>query len=152
MRAGTRIGIDLGTVRIGVATCDPAGLLATPYGTVPRGADDLDRIAEVVVERSAIEVVLGLPLSMSGAEGPSARAVRDYSVTLAVRVAPVHVRLVDERLSTVAAARGLRSAGVGGRRARTVVDQVAAAAILQGALDSERSTGNPPGETVQVEP
>lgn len=151
MRDGVRIGIDLGTVRIGVATCDPAGLLATPLETVQRGAGDVDRIAEIVQERVAIEVVLGLPLSMSGAEGPSASSVRDYSVTLAVRVAPINVRLVDERLSTAAAARGLRSAGVGGRRARTVVDQVAAAAILQAALDTERSVGRPPGETVQVE-
>lgn len=152
MRHGVRIGIDLGTVRIGVATCDPTGLLATPLETVPRGRGDLDRIAEIVEERAAIEVVLGLPLSMSGAEGPSASSIRDYSVTLAVRVAPVHVRLVDERLSTVAAARGLRSAGVDGRRARTVVDQVAAASILQAALDIERSLGSPPGATVQVEP
>ena len=152
MRAGVRIGVDFGTVRIGVATCDPSGLLATPLETVPRGAGDLDRIAEIVHERAAIEVVLGLPLSMSGAEGPSASSVRDYSVTLAVRVAPIHVRLVDERLSTVAAARGLRNAGVGGRRARSVVDQVAAAAILQAALDIERSRGTPPGATVQVEP
>lgn len=152
MRQGVRIGIDLGTVRIGLAACDPSGLLATPVETVPRGAGDLDRIAEIVLERAAVEVVLGLPLSMSGAEGPSASSVRDYSVTLAVRVAPTHVRLVDERLSTVSAARGLRSAGVGGRRARTVVDQVAAAAILQAALDTERSLGTPPGEIVQVEP
>lgn len=151
MRHGVRIGIDVGTVRIGVATCDPTGLLATPYETVSRGAGDLDRLADIVAERAAIEVVMGLPLSLSGAEGPSAIAVRDYSVTLAVRVAPVHVRLVDERLSTAAAARGLRRAGVDGRRARTVVDQVAAATILQAALDTERSLGNPPGETVQVE-
>ena len=152
MREGVRIGIDLGTVRIGVAACDPAGLLATPIDTVRRGTGDLDRIAAIVAERDAFEVVLGLPLSMSGAEGPSASSVRDYSVTLAARVAPVHVRLVDERLTTVAAARGLRNAGVGGRRARTVVDQVAAAAILQAALDIERSLGTPPGATVQVEP
>ena len=72
MREGVRIGIDLGTVRIGVAACDPSGLLATPLETVPRGTGDLDRIAEIVRERAAIEVVLGLPLSMSGAEGPSA--------------------------------------------------------------------------------
>jgi putative Holliday junction resolvase len=152
VRQGVRIGVDLGTVRIGVAACDPTGLLATPLETVQRGRGDLDRIAEIVAEREAIEVVLGLPLSLSGAEGPSASSIRDYSVTLAVRVAPVHVRLVDERLSTVAAARGLRSAGVAGRRARTVVDQVAAASILQAALDIERSLGAPPGATVQVEP
>ena len=152
MRHGVRIGIDLGTVRIGVAACDPTGLFATPLETVRRGPGDLDRVAEIVLERDAVEVVLGLPLSMSGAEGPSATAVRDYSVTLAGRLAPIHVRLVDERLSTVTAARGLRSAGVGGRRARTVVDQVAAAGILQAALDTERSLGTPPGEIVKVEP
>ena len=151
MRSGVRVGIDVGTVRIGIATCDPSGLLATPFQTVARDARDLDEIAEIVRELGAIEVVIGLPLSMSGAEGPSARSVRDYSVTLAVRVAPVHVRLVDERLTTVAAARGLRKAGVDGRRARAVVDQVAAAAILQAALDTERSLGRPAGETVQVE-
>ena len=152
MREGVRIGIDVGTVRIGVAACDPSGLLATPVETVPRGVGDLDRIAEILTDRAGIEVVMGIPLSMSGAEGPSARSVRDYSVPLALRIAPLHVRLVDERLSTVAAARGLRTAGVPGRRARSVVDQVAAAAILQAALDIERSLGTPPGEIVQVEP
>ena len=138
-------------MRIGVAACDPTGLIAVPLETVPRDGRDLDRIAVIATEREAIEVVLGLPRTLSGVEGSSARTVRDYSVILARRVAPRVVRLVDERLTTVSAAQDLRNAGVPGRRARTVVDQLAAAAILQAALDAERSTGTPPGETVLLE-
>jgi putative Holliday junction resolvase len=152
VRAGVRIGIDLGSVRIGVAASDPSGLLAVPLETVPHDGRDLDRIAAIAVEREALELVLGLPRTLSGVEGSSARTVRDYSVTLARRVAPRVVRLVDERLTTVSAEQDLRNAGVRGRRARTVVDQLAAVAILQAALDAERSTGSPPGETVRLEP
>lgn len=150
MRPGVRLGVDVGTVRIGIAVSDADGRVATPVETVRRGTGDLDRIAAIAATWAAAEVVVGLPLSLSGAEGPAARAVRDYSVTLAVRVAPVPVRLVDERLSTVSAERGLRSSGVDSRRGRAVVDRVAAAQILQAALDTERTSGWAPGETVAV--
>lgn len=151
MRPGVRLGVDVGTVRIGVAVSDREGLMATPVETVARGRGDLDRLAEIADEREAVELVVGLPRSLSGREGPAARAVRDYAVTLAARVAPRQVRLVDERLTTVSAGRGLREAGVGGRRARGVIDQVAATAILQAALDTERVSGSAPGDAVPVE-
>jgi putative holliday junction resolvase len=159
-RAGVRVGIDVGSVRVGVASSDPSGLLATPVRTVTRasGADaepprdeapqDVEEIAGIVAQLGAIEVVVGLPRTLKGDEGAAAKAARTYAGRLAVRVTPVPVRLVDERLTTVDAHRSLRESGVGGRRQRSVVDQVAAVLILQAALDAERSSGRPPGELV----
>lgn len=151
MRRGVRIGVDVGSVRIGIAACDPDGLLATPLETVPRGAGDIDRIVALAGELGAIEIVVGLPTSLSGREGPAAAGVRDFARSVAGAAAPVPVRLCDERLSTVSATRGMRSSGVRGREARRRVDQAAAVVILQGALDAERATGRPPGRTVQAE-
>ncbi|MDP9221857.1 MAG: Holliday junction resolvase RuvX [Actinomycetota bacterium] len=151
MRAGVRIGVDVGSVRVGVATSDAGGLLATPVATLSRDSDggqDLRRLAELVQERAALEVVVGLPRSLSGAEGPAAAAARAYAGQLAALVLPVPIRLVDERMSTVTAHQALRSSGVRERKGRKVVDQVAAVVILQHALDAERSTGHPPGELV----
>lgn len=147
-----RLGIDAGSVRVGVAASDPAGVLATPVAVLrrdARGGHDLDEIAELVAERGAVEVLVGLPLSLSGADGPAALVARAYAAQVAARIAPVEVRLVDERLSTVEAARGLRSAGLGSKAARSVVDAAAAVVILQHALDSERATGIRPGEPTQ---
>lgn len=141
----------MGAVRVGLASSDPDGLLATPLETLARGkgsSSDVDGIARIVRDRSVVEVVVGLPRSLSGAEGTSARAARAYAVEIAQRVAPVPVRLVDERLSTVSAHQALREAGVKGRRQRTVVDQAAAVVILQSALDAERASGRPPGVSV----
>jgi putative Holliday junction resolvase len=151
MRSGVRIGVDVGSVRIGIAACDPDGLLATPVETVPRGAGDIDRIVALAGDLGAIEIVVGLPTSLSGTEGPAAAGVRAFTRTLAGAAAPLPVRLSDERLSTVSATRAMRSSGVRGREARRRVDQAAAVVILQGALDAERSTGRPPGRTVQAE-
>ena len=100
-------------------------------------------------EHRAVGVVVGLPRSLSGGEGPAAAAARAYAAVVAARVAPVWVRLVDERLTSVDAHRTLRDSGVAGRRQRAVVDQAAAVLILQTALDTERSTGAPPGERVR---
>lgn len=148
MRPGVRLGVDLGDVRIGVARSDPAGLIASPVETVPRGPGDLQRLAALVVEHAVMEVVLGLPRSLSGGEGPAAAKVREFAHSLAGSVQPVPVRLCDERLSTVTAEAVLREQGRKGRRRRAVVDQAAAVVILQSALDTERSSGTPPGETV----
>jgi putative holliday junction resolvase len=155
VRAGVRLGVDVGTVRVGLARSDPAGLLATPLETVARRARgaqpnsaDVTRIGELVTLCDAMEIVVGLPRSLSGDEGASARAARAYAVAIARRVSPVPVRLVDERLSTVSAHQHLREAGVKGRRQRPVVDQAAAVVILQSALDTERASGRPPGSLV----
>jgi putative Holliday junction resolvase len=150
VRRGVRLGVDVGSVRVGLAASDPGALLASPVETLRRdvrGGTDLARIVDEVAERSAIEVLVGLPRSLSGREGPAAEAAREYAGQLAGRVG-VPVRLVDERLSTVAAHRSLRSSGVKGRKQRAVVDQVAAVVLLQAALDTERSTGQAPGELV----
>lgn len=158
-RPGVRLALDVGTVRVGVASCDPAGLLATPVATLRRdrrppaaGAGppaDVAEVAALVVEREPIEVVVGLPRSLGGQEGSSAAAARAYADLIARAIAPVPVRLVDERLTTVSAHRALHDSGRSGRRHRSVVDQVAAVTILQHALDAERSTSAPPGEEVR---
>ncbi|HYO39562.1 MAG TPA: Holliday junction resolvase RuvX [Nocardioidaceae bacterium] len=148
MRRGVRLGVDVGDVRIGVARSDPSGLVATPVETVARGAGDLARLRAVLDEEEAVEVVVGLPRSLSGGEGPAAAKVRSFAVRLADAVAPVPVRLCDERLSTVSAEAVLRERGHSGRKRRAVVDQAAAVVILQNALDTERGTGRPPGELV----
>lgn len=149
MRSGTRLGIDPGDARIGVARSDPSGFLATPVETVRRGKGDLARIARLVREEEVVEVVVGLPRSLSGGEGPAAAKVRAFAGRLAERVAPVPVRLVDERLTTVTAEAMLRDRGRKGQQRRAVVDQAAAVMILQHALDTERATGAPPGEPVE---
>jgi putative Holliday junction resolvase len=147
-RMGVRLGIDPGDARIGVASSDPHGILATPVETVPRGDGDLDRIAALAEELDAELVYVGLPRSLSGGEGPAAGKVRAFARELAVRVAPRPLRLVDERLSTVTAESVLRERGKKGRKRRAVVDQAAAVVILQGAIDTERTTGTPAGEPV----
>ena len=157
MRLGVRLGIDVGTVRVGVAVSDPDALLASPLETVARDSAvtrggrrdvpaDLARIAELAADHHAVELVVGLPLSLSGKPGAAAAAASDYAGELAAVVAPVPVRLVDERLSTVTAHDRLASAGKDSRARRRVVDQSAAAIILQSALDAERTSGKPPGE------
>jgi len=148
MRPGTRIGVDVGDVRIGVARCDPSGYLATPVETVPRGRGDLARLKAIADEEQAIEAVVGLPRSLSGGEGPAAAKVREFAARLADVLAPVPVRLCDERLSTVTAEYVLRGQGKKGQKRRAVVDQAAAVVILQNALDTERGADNPPGEVV----
>lgn len=149
MRPGVRLGIDPGDARIGVARSDPTGFLATPVETVRRGRGDLARIAAIAVEEEAVELVVGLPRSLSGREGPAAAKAREFAAALARRVAPVPVRLVDERMTTVSAEAMLRDRGRTGVKRRAVVDQAAAVLILQHALDAERTTGNPPGDIVE---
>jgi putative Holliday junction resolvase len=148
LRTGVRLAVDVGSVRIGVARCDAGGLLASPLTVVKRGRGDLDALAELTEEATAIEVVAGLPTSLSGREGPAARAARDFAVALAGRIAPVPVRLVDERFTTTTAHDALRRGGKDSKARRQIVDAAAAAIILQAALDAERGTGYPPGELV----
>jgi putative Holliday junction resolvase len=150
VRFGTRLGIDPGDARIGVARSDPSGFLATPVETVRTGRGDVRRLAQLVTELEAVEVVVGLPRSLSGAEGPAAVKAREFAARLARRVAPTPVRLCDERLTTVSAESILRDQGRHGARRRAVVDQAAAVLILQTALDTERSSGRAPGEIVEV--
>jgi len=145
-----RLGVDVGTVRIGVASCDPAGLIATPVATVRRGSGDLAELVRLATEREAVEVVVGLPRTLAGREGPAADAAVAFAQRLAGTLGSPPVRLVDERLSTVGAQRDLRASGRDSRQGRSVVDQAAAVIILQAALDEERATGIAPGRQVQA--
>lgn len=154
-RPGVRLGVDVGDVRVGVARCDADGMIATPVETVHRGRGgrtDLHRLADLAAELDAVEIVVGLPRSLSGGLGPAAAKVITYAEslrdTLLGRGNAVPVRLVDERLTTVSAERDLREQGRHRARRRAVVDQAAAVVILQHAIDAERSMGRPPGQEV----
>lgn len=141
---GPRLGVDVGTVRVGVAVSDPDGVVATPLTTLNRdaaGGRDLDELRRIVADRDVVEVVVGLPRTLAGRSGPAARAAAAYAEELGGLIAPVPVRLVDERLTTAAASRDLSRHGVSARRQRAVIDQAAATGILQGWLDQQRSTG-----------
>jgi putative holliday junction resolvase len=148
LRPGVRLGVDVGSVRIGVARSDPGGLLASPLDTVRRGADDLAALAALVAGNAAVEVVVGLAVGLAGREGKAAAQGRAFAEDLAQRVAPVPVRLVDERFTTVLAHSALQQRGYDSRARRESVDKAAAALLLQGALDAERSTGQPAGQLV----
>jgi putative holliday junction resolvase len=148
VRTGVRLAVDVGSVRIGVARCDRDGLLASPLTVVRRGTGDLDALAGLVREAEPIEVVAGLPTSLSGKEGQAALSVRTFASALASRLAPLPVRLVDERFTTSTAHDALRRGGKDSRARREIVDAAAAAVLLQAALDAERGTGSPPGELV----
>jgi putative Holliday junction resolvase len=138
-------------VRIGVAASDPSGIIATPVETVARGEGDLARLRVLADEHEALEVVVGLPRSLSGGEGPAAVKARAFATELAELLAADgrSVRLCDERLSTVSAEAVLREQGRKGKKRRAVVDQAAAVVILQNALDTERGTRRPAGEWVR---
>lgn len=149
MRTGVRLAIDWGRARIGVAACDPDAIMAFPVETVAAQPDPWQRLRELVEHYRPIEIVLGLPRNLAGAEGPAAIAIREVSAQLAALVPGVPIRLLDERLTTVTASRQLTGAGRNTKRQRSVIDQAAAVALLEEALHSERITGNAPGELVE---
>ena len=142
------MGVDVGSVRIGVAVSDPDGILATPVETVRRDRTDrhLRRLTQLVTELEAVEVVVGLPRTLADRTGPSAEDAIGLADELARRVAPVPVRLADERLTTVTAQRSLREAGVRARGQRAMIDQAAAVGILQSWLDQRRVAVGTHGE------
>ncbi|MBM0227776.1 MULTISPECIES: Holliday junction resolvase RuvX [Micromonospora] len=143
---GVRLGVDVGQVRVGVARSDPHGILATPLVTLARdltaAADavpaDMAALVDLIAEHEAVEVIVGLPVNLSGKHGPAATNVSAYAARLADVIAPVPVALTDERMSTVVASRRLAERGVRGKRQRAVVDQAAAVEILQSWLDAQR--------------
>ena len=162
MRSGVRLGIDVGRARIGVARCDLHGMLATPVETVARTEGggrsgrggrvaaptaDVARILELASELDAVELVVGLPLGLSGHRTPSTDDAEAFALRLVAAGGPP-VRLVDERLSTVSAQGQRRAAGRKSKQSRGVIDQAAAVVILQHALDVERARGAAPGTVV----
>ncbi len=143
---GRRLGVDVGKVRVGVAISDPDGILATPLVTIARdmGAavqavpGDIAELVCLVGDHEVVQIVVGLPVRLNGAEGPAAIDIRTYVGQLADAVGPVPIALTDERMSTVVATRRLAERGVRGKRQRAVVDQAAAVEILQSWLDAQR--------------
>lgn len=148
-RPGVWLGLDVGAVRIGVARSDPHGVLAVPVETVPadpRGGRDVARIAELVSEHQAVGVVVGLPRTLAGRDGPAVQAARTFGAALRDRIDPVTVRYADERMTTVLAQRNLTASGVRGRAKRAIVDQAAAVEILQSFLDGAGGRMPPPAD------
>jgi putative Holliday junction resolvase len=137
--AGVRIGVDVGSVRVGVAASDPDARMAFPVTAVQRRRDgsDLDELADLIRQRDGVEVVVGLPVTLSGRAGPAVEAARSYASALSERIAPIPVSFLDERLTTVVADRSLRAARPRSsvRERRALIDAAAAAGILQTYLD-----------------
>jgi len=149
-RRGVRLGIDVGKARVGVARCDPDGMLAVPVETVPRSESSIDRLAELSVEYEPLEFVVGLPVNMRGDDTASTVDAREFAAAVHERTG-IPVRLVDERLSTVTAHAALRSSGRTQKNSRSIVDQVAAVVLLQQAIDTEKSTGRAPGSMIPLD-
>jgi putative holliday junction resolvase len=139
--SGVWFAVDVGTVRVGVARSDPRGVLALPVTTLARDASgnaDIAELVRLVTEYEAVGVVVGLPRTLAGREGPAARLARDYGALVAARIAPIPVQYLDERLTTVSAQRKLHQGGVRGRAGRAVIDQAAAVELLQHWLELRR--------------
>ena len=147
---GVRLALDVGSVRIGVAKCDAEGLLATPLVTITSGPDAVNEVYELVHEFQAKCVYVGKPISLAGKDTASTMAALDFASHLAQQLEndSVTVRLIDERLSTVSAQRGLHEAGRTVKQSRDAIDQAAAVIILEHALASERNAGSFVGEEV----
>lgn len=149
LERGTRLAIDVGSVRVGVARSDPDGILAVPEVTLVRDERTMESIATLVEEYAAAVVYVGLPLGLDGKVGTAGAAAQAFAGALASRIeVPVH--LVDERLSTVSAQRSLQAAGKTTRESRSYVDQAAAVVILESALARERADGTRAGRAVTV--
>lgn len=151
MNLGVRFALDVGSVRIGVAKCDRDGLLATPLVTVVAGPDALFEIVNLVKEHDVICVYVGKPISLAGENTASTVSALNFAKELAARLSEsaVSVRLIDERLSTVSAQRGLHEAGRNIKQSRDAIDQAAAVVILEHALATERHAGDFVGEEVK---
>lgn len=144
-----RLALDPGAVRVGVARS--AGNLAFPVGVVQRGAADIAEIAALAVEHNAAELVIGIPVSLSGSEGPSAEHARHFATALAYALPGLTIRLVDERLTTVQAAQAMRTAGKSAKQQKSSIDAAAATLLLQHVIDTELATGSAPGTLMDVD-
>ena len=145
-----RVALDVGSVRIGLAKCDPECLLATPLALVSAGPLALQQVVDLVTEHDAVCVYVGKPISLNGKDTASTNLAMDFAKNLSALLidTSTKVRLVDERLSTVSAQRGMREAGRSVKQSRDAIDQAAAVVILEHALDTERHSGGFAGEEV----
>ena len=141
MQRGRRIAFDYGDVRIGVAVCDPDGILATPLTTLKAVDNKLElEISQILEEYEPIHIYVGKPSHMDGRESDSAGKASTFAKILS-ELATCPVTLIDERLSTVTATRGMRDSGVNSKDARASIDQAAAVEILNFALEIEKNKG-----------
>jgi putative Holliday junction resolvase len=150
MRTGVRLACDVGKARIGIARSDPRGVLAVPLDPVKAGENSASLVRDIAIEYEAIEIIVGLPISMSGALGAAAEYTQAWVDQLSA-VTEIPIRLHDERLTTVQAQRGLHEAGRTTKSSRAVIDSASAVVLLQTCLDSERSSGLPVGTEVRRE-
>ena len=154
---GVKLGVDVGMVRVGLASCDPDGILATPVKTLSRDLKKNSDVKVVVKEaatRGAVQIFVGLPRTMKGEEQSSAEMARSYADILVAALQSaglaVSVHLIDERLTTVSAHQALHEAGMSSREHRKVVDQVAAVGILQHAIDMQKARNANVGQAVRT--
>lgn len=160
---GVRIGLDVGTVRVGVAMSDPDGIMATPVATLRRDRsityvvggrlptqlpDDVAELLDIMDERDVVAVYVGQPRHLSGKDGASVSMAVNYAALISQLRPEITVRLVDERLTSVTAHSMLTQAGRSTRHQRQVVDQAAAVVILDSALDAEKHSGVRAGTSV----
>lgn len=148
MADAPRLGIDWGKARIGVSAANAGTSFAYPVETVQAGPREQDRLVELVAEYTPTLVYVGLPLTLAGERGIAAEFIEAKAASLAAAIAPVEVRLVDERMSTASASRNLGRAGRSAKKQRQIIDQAAAVEILQTALDAEERDGAPVGQRV----
>jgi len=142
MKTGRRVAFDYGQVRIGVAASDNSGLIASPIATLmATDADLLEQITALIIEYEPIYLVVGEPKHLSGASNPSLVAAREFAVRLAT-ITDIPIHFIDERMSTLSAARNLRSAGHNAKSSKSKIDAMAAVSILESALERERIAGH----------
>lgn len=132
-----RLGVDVGSVRIGVAASDPDGIMAFPVETVATGDGDAERVAAIASDRAAVAIFVGLPRTLKGTEGASAELAEGFARRVA-ELTTADVRLIDERFSTTSASRALAGAGKSAKKQRQIIDQAAAVVILETALEVDR--------------
>lgn len=150
MERGRRLAVDVGTVRVGLAICDPDGILSSPLPPIARSGAAVDAVAgvqEIISEHGVIEVFVGDPISLSGSETASTKDARAFAAQLAT-VTEASIRLVDERLTTVTAAAKLRLNGKDAKQSKSLIDSASAVEILDQALSIWKRSGSSPGIAV----
>jgi len=143
MKPGRRIAFDFGDVRIGVAVTDPSGILATPLRFLQNSeANLISEISSLYQEYQPIYTAIGFPSHLSGVESQKSKSVSDFAAKV-IKITENPIYLIDERLTTISASRSLREAGLNSKSSKNEIDSMAAAAILESALNQERIQGEP---------
>lgn len=136
MKKGRKLGLDFGSIRIGVAISDPDGILATPFSTLPSGPELIAQISSICKSEEIVAIVVGLPRSLSGEISHAANLVNDFVVQLTAHLPDLPILTFDERFTTTLANQALRASGRSAKDGRAVIDQIAAVNILQSYLDA----------------